>query len=227
MITESLYIPNAPVLPGLVFRHFQGESDYPQMAAVIDASKVADQIERTQSVAEIAHTYAHLTNCDPYQDMLIADLNGEVVGYARAWWWQEQNGPRLYGHLGFLKPAWRRKGIGRTMLHFLQNRMRVVAASHPEGASPEGELRRFFQGFAADTEAGAEALLKNDGYTAVRYFFQMVRPALDDIPDAPVPDGLEVRPVQPEHYRAIWEADVEAFRDHWGYAPPTEEDYQA
>jgi mycothiol synthase len=25
-----------------------------------------------------------------------------------------------------------------------------------------------------------------------------------------------VRPVRPEHLRAIWEADVEAFRDHWG-----------
>jgi len=33
--------------------------------------------------------------------------------------------------------------------------------------------------------------------------------------------------VLPEHYRAIWDADTEAFRDHWGFVEPGEEDYQA
>jgi len=32
--------------------------------------------------------------------------------------------------------------------------------------------------------------------------------------------------VLPEHYRAIWDADTEAFRDHWGFIEPSEEDYQ-
>jgi ribosomal protein S18 acetylase RimI-like enzyme len=39
--------------------------------------------------------------------------------------------------------------------------------------------------------------------------------------------GIEVRQVRPEDYRAIWEADAEAFRDHWGYQTPTEDDYKA
>lgn len=34
-----------------------------------------------------------------------------------------------------------------------------------------------------------------------------------------MPDGLEVRPVLPEHHWAIWEAEVEAFMDHWGFSP--------
>ena len=42
-----------------------------------------------------------------------------------------------------------------------------------------------------------------------------------------MPEGVEVRPVKPEHYRTIWESDVEAFRDHWGYFIPTEENYQS
>jgi ribosomal protein S18 acetylase RimI-like enzyme len=54
----------------------------------------------------------------------------------------------------------------------------------------------------------------------------MVRPNLDDIPAAPMPPGLEVRPVQTEHLRAIWDADLEAFRDHWGEEVHTEGDYQ-
>lgn len=39
------------------------------------------------------------------------------------------------------------------------------------------------------------------------------------------PAGLEIRAVQPEHLRAIWDAEVEAFRDHWGETEPTPEAY--
>ena len=42
---------------------------------------------------------------------------------------------------------------------------------------------------------------------------------------SPLPDGLEVRPVLPEHHRAIWNADEEAFRDHWDHAVVTEDDF--
>jgi ribosomal protein S18 acetylase RimI-like enzyme len=31
--------------------------------------------------------------------------------------------------------------------------------------------------------------------------------------EAPLPEGVEIRPVEDEHLRAIWEADAEAFRD--------------
>jgi GNAT superfamily N-acetyltransferase len=210
-----------PTVPGLIFRHFRGEQDYPAMAAVINASKVVDGIERTSSAQEMAHTYAHLSNCDPRTDMIVAEVNGEVVGYGRGWWQQEPNGPRIYGHVGFLKPAWRRRGIGGAMLQFLQRRLREIAATQPDA------VPRFFNTYVADTETGTEALLQRDGYTAVRHSYDMARPTLDDLPDAPMPAGLEVRPVLPEHYRAIWDADNEAFQDHWGYSPPTEADYQA
>ena len=46
------------------------------------------------------------------------------------------------------------------------------------------------------------------------------------LPDAPMPEGLEVRPVEADQIRAIWDAKEEARRDHWGYQPATEQDYQ-
>jgi ribosomal protein S18 acetylase RimI-like enzyme len=64
------------------------------------------------------------------------------------------------------------------------------------------------------------------GYTPVTYDAVMVRPDLENIPDAPLPEGLGVRPAQPEQMRQIWEAEVEAFRDHWNYFAPTEEQYE-
>ena len=48
----------------------------------------------------------------------------------------------------------------------------------------------------------------------------MVRPTLDDLPDAALPEGLEIRDVRPEHMEAIYEAESEAFREHWGQPAP-------
>ena len=71
-------------------------------------------------------------------------------------------------------------------------------------------------------EKSAIALLESAGYSPIRYEFEMKRDLSEPFPEAPMPAGLEVRPVKDEHLRAIWEADNEAFRDHWGYVPGTE-----
>ena len=220
LTTDTMFQPGAPAVPGLIFRGFQGESDYPLMAAVIEASKVADQIERVTTAEDVARNYSHMTNSDPYKDMIFAEVHGEVVGYGRCEWHQNTAGERLYFHLGFVKPAWRRKGIGRGMLGAMQRRLCEIAATQP------GDGPRFFEAFAADTEAATEALLRCAEYSPVRHFYQMVRPLSEAVSVSPLPPGLEVRPASPEHRRAIWEADQEAFRDHWGYVPGTEVDYQ-
>jgi ribosomal protein S18 acetylase RimI-like enzyme len=54
----------------------------------------------------------------------------------------------------------------------------------------------------------------------------MLRPDLENLPDYPLPDGIEERQVKPEHMRQIWDAVVEAFKDHWGETEHTEEDYE-
>jgi ribosomal protein S18 acetylase RimI-like enzyme len=74
---------------------------------------------------------------------------------------------------------------------------------------------------------GLKNLLKDEAYEPVRYAFHMETPDLDHIPDAPMPPRLEIRPAEPEHYRAIWEANVEAFRDHWGATETEEEDFES
>jgi ribosomal protein S18 acetylase RimI-like enzyme len=85
---------------------------------------------------------------------------------------------------------------------------------------------RRLDSWATETQAGAIALLESEGYTAVRWSFEMLRPTLDDIVEFPLPEGLEVRPVRPEDHRAIWAADIEAFRDHWGGMDASEEAFQ-
>ncbi len=213
-------LPEAPDIPGLTFRRFRGEDDYPLMLAVIDGSKEADGIERSDTLEDIANNYAHLTNCDPYQDLLFAEVDGEPIAYSRVFWFQEEDGPRVYTAFGFLLPDWRRMGIGGAMLRCNEARLREIAQEHPP------ETPKFYQAWASDTEKNATALYESNGYAPVRFQFDMTRPIGAPIPEAHLPEGLEVRPVEPEHLRQIWEADMEAFRDHWGFSEPTEEDYQ-
>jgi hypothetical protein len=56
--------------------------------------------------------------------------------------------------------------------------------------------------------------------------FEMTRPLEGDIPDAPLPEGLEVRAVTPDRYRQICDADIDAFRESWGFAVPSPDDYE-
>ncbi len=217
---DTIHVSDAPTIPELTFRHFRGESDFPNMLAVFDTCKIIDQIEWAMSVEHLARLYAHLTNCDAYQDMLFGEVEGRVISYTRVWWMKEDGGNRLYAHFGHVLPEWRRKGIGRAMLRWNEARLHEIAAGHPHNAP------RLFQAEVSDGESAKEALLSSEGYTPVRHGYHMVRSLAEPIVLTPLPPGLEVRPVPPQRYRTLWEADQEAFRDHWGFVPGTEADYR-
>jgi mycothiol synthase len=211
-VKDRVSIPDAPSIMGLIFRGFRGKEDYPAMVGVIEGSKEADQIEQTQSVEDIARSYDHLFNCDPYNDMVFVEYDDQVIGYSRVWWQRELDDIWRYEHLAFLLPEWRGKGIRRAMVRHNERRLREIAAGHR--AAQAGQ--QLFEAWAADTEVHWASLLTDEGYQPVRYGFEMVRPDVNDIPDLPLPEGLEVRPVLPEHHWVIWRAAEEAFRDHWG-----------
>ncbi len=227
ILDDVIFLPYAPLVPGLSFRHFRPPDDFQHMARIIRDAARLDGTERADTAEEIAYNYAHLTNCDPATDLILVEVasgNGrppEVVAYSRVTWRQETSGERLYGFFGRVAPAWRHRGIGGAILRWAENRLRQIAITHPP------EVPKSFWCYTEQDEVGLAAMLEKAGYSPARYFTQMSRPDLEDLPDFPLPAGLELRPVLPEHYRLIWEADVEAFRDHWGFIEPTEQEYQA
>jgi GNAT superfamily N-acetyltransferase len=215
-----IVVAGAPAIPGLTFRRFRGEADYPIMVAILDACNAADRLDYINSVEEVASVFAHLTNCDPERDMLFAQVDGETVAFSRVWWVEESTGERLYKSLGFVHPNWRRRGLGAAMLRYNERQLRDIARGHP------AEISKRFRLWATDTEEGALALFSLAGYRPVRHYIMMTRPIDLALPDTPLPLGLEVRPVAPGHLRAIWEAMWEARRDHWGYVEPDDQDYE-
>jgi len=209
-----------PELDGLTFRLFRGEADYACIAEIQNASEAADQIEETITVEEVANDFAHLENCDPFKDFIFTEANAETVGFAKVQWRETTEGERVYWQWGYVLPAWRRRSIGRAMLHYTEARARWHVGARPFSGPT------FLRGYVEDTALGKLALFEGEGYQPRRYMFFMQRKDLPDLPDAPLPPGFEFRPARRDGMRAMWETKEEAFRDHWGYKPKSDADYQ-
>jgi mycothiol synthase len=220
-VLTQLNMPELAV-PEISFRLFRGDADFPGMVATINAAKLADQVERADTVEDVRKNYQYLKNSDPHRDVLIAVSGQEIIAYSRVdWYLDERLGYRIYRLFGFIRPEWRHKGIGRAMLRYNEAALRNTAAGHLHA------MPAYFESFGYDTEKENDTLLKSEGYAIIRNSYQMVRPDLENIPDLALPEGLEVRLIRPEDYRTVWLATQEAFRDHWGYTQGTEEDYQS
>jgi mycothiol synthase len=209
-VERPISVPDAPKIPALSFRSFRGEPDYPHMLAVTQASKHEDQDEWSQTLDDLARTYRHLVNCDPFTDMIFAEVHEKVIGYGRVWWNKEHTGAHVYTAFAHLVPDWRGKGIRRVMLRFLEDRHREMAVGHP------AHCEKVHQAWASEHEADWNHILQSHGYEPVRWEHEMVRDLSDPMADQPLPNGLEVRPAREEHVEKIWSAANEAFRDHWG-----------
>jgi len=212
-------MPQLPNVPGVVFRPFRGASDYPHFARLITACASGEGDDRVETAEGIASGYDHLERCEPERDLLVAEVDGRPIGYGRVWWDQEVDGPRCYEQVCFLDPAYGSRGIGSALFEWNEKRLREIAAEHN---APD----KMLEVWANDRNTVATALFRGAGFEPITYSAEMVRPSVEDLPDHPLPNGVEIRPVREEDMRAIWEADVEAFRDHWGYVEPTEASYE-
>jgi mycothiol synthase len=208
-----------PTLAGLRLRHFRGPDDFPGMAAANMAMRVACRAEESVTVETLANQYAHLSNSDLDRDLAIVELDGRVVGYVRVEWSDQNDGSRSYDNICFLDPAVRGRGIGTAMLRWSETRRREIASDHA------ADKPRWMGSETLDADDGAKRLLVAYGYRPVRTFYNMVRPTLDGVPEAVVPEGFEIRAVGLADMRAVWEADLKAFRDHWGAFDDSEEGF--
>jgi GNAT superfamily N-acetyltransferase len=124
--------------------------------------------------------------------------------------WSEE--PFTTIHLdNYVDPDWVGQGIGTFLLDRSEARAAEVAAAAPTG-------RRVVVRHSA--WVGAERshrLLASRGYRPIRYFRSLEVTLADAPPPAEWPSGITVRALQPhEDLRAVYDAETEAFADHWG-----------
>jgi ribosomal protein S18 acetylase RimI-like enzyme len=166
-------------------------------------------------------SYANLQDCDPLNDIAIVQHATEVVGYCRASWEDLDSGvrdcivfmPTLPDHL--------HRSLFAALVDAQEQHMQPWAAT-------VGKAR--FRAYATHPGPGEPPVeeaewLESLGYAAAEWGASLVRPHLDDIPDRPLPDGVEVRAVTADQIRPILEAHWEAFRGEWDFREPTEADF--
>lgn len=211
-------------IPGLTFRRYNGEEDLPAFVEISNAANQADEIDEVSTLENLQQIFRHLRNCDPAKDMIIAEVDENMIGFGRVWWGDVKepgdNNYHSYMHFSILHPDWRGKGINIAMYDWLENRAIEISKDHP------AEARKFLNTWFSGKQIKMIAQFKERGFEPERYFYEMTSDLSKPFSDAPMPDGLETRPVEESHYRKIWEALDEAFRDHWGHIDGTEEDYQ-
>lgn len=195
----------------LRLRPYGGEPDLADIVRILNAESVADGISERQTVDGLAAEFSHPSDSfDPVRDVTIAELEGRPVAVARREWVDTTDGQREYRLDGAVDPAWRRRGIGTALLRHNEEQVRELAAAQVT------EKPRILGSWSGDSQAGDAALLRAAGFEPARWFFEMLRPTLDDIRAVALPEGLQLRPITRDLAKQVWDADVEAFEDHWG-----------
>jgi GNAT superfamily N-acetyltransferase len=218
-MTSDLDVPDAARgVPGLSFRRFRGEEDLRAMVDVYDAVYEEDGLDYVLTVDRLRTEYENLPNFDPREDVVLAEVNGEVVGYCQIRWFQEVDGPLATPHRERVRPDWRGRGITRALLEVNTSRAGEMASAHAEGPWRMGTI-------TADTEVHRTRLLEESGYHKERWYLEMLRDLREPIAVVPLPEGIEVRATQPEERRGVFEAMWEAFRGSFAFREMDEKDW--
>ncbi len=214
--TRWIEIAGGPPIPGLRVRRWRDAADYPRLAALIGAANEFDHIPWLPTAEHLQIEIEGEDGIDAASDIVIAEVDGETVAEAQVWR-VTREGTTMFDVGGHVLPAFRRRGLGSALLAENIRRASERAAAEPPGVPVQ------LGSFAEDEEIGHRAILGAAGFEVVRHFFLMRVPSLSDVPEAPLPDGIEVRQVTPDQHRAIFDAEAEAFRDHWGHREQTDD----
>lgn len=209
-----------PHIDGLMLRSYRS-GDATALSEHLNRCFEADGVPWRTDPAEMENWLSVANEkFDATRDTFLAEVGGVLVATADAEWIDTTDGLREFRLGAEVDPAWRRRGIGTWLQRVLEAHARELSATYPSDRPVA------LGAWAAEVEREKAALLKRFGFEPARYFFDMVRPTLDEIEEPVLPDGLELRPLGSDQLRQLWHADIEAFLDHWGGFDGSDENFE-
>jgi len=202
-------------------RAFEPGRDFPAVAQLIGEVNANAGADWFPGVAELTVEWSRARTFDPLRDIAIAEADGQMIGAVRVAW-REREGVVVHRVDVWVHPDRTQQGLGRRLLDWGESRARASAA---DGSGGRTDLPHALGSMIDQANAAAVAFAERAGYRPIRYHYEMRRDLADPIPDVPIPAGLELRAVVPADYRKVWQADEEAFRDHWDAAVVSEDDF--
>ncbi len=142
---------------------------------------------------------------DPAMDFRIALEGGRIVGWCDVW---DQN--KAHDRLFLdVRAHPREQATYEALLAWGTERAEVLAGDGPAVVRAWGDAHD--EAFAA--EVGRR------GFRPIRHFFRM-EIDLEEEPPAPEwPEGISVRTFRPDDAQPVYDANADAFADHWDFVP--------
>ena len=203
-------------------RAFDPSRDWPAAAALISTAHLHDSVDWVPTAEVLEHDWMTTPGFDPATDAVVIDDGAALAGLASVD--RRERDGRLISHMAgiWVRPDRRRQGLGTALLEWVEARSRIAGSAMTDRL----DWPHVIGGWGDLHVPGHAELAARHGYRPYRHGFEMLRAVADPLGEHPLPAGLEVRPVEPSQHRAIWAADIEAFRDHLEPATRTEEDFQ-
>jgi ribosomal protein S18 acetylase RimI-like enzyme len=132
-----------------------------------------------------------------------------------------QEHARLYSN-GDVLPEYRRHGIGTHLLRLNEQR----AQEHVTQAAPD--VRVAILSWVDSKDDATMQLLEKHGFRRIRSSWRMNIQLNTVPPEAVWAEGITLQTLasDPSLFRAVFEADEEAFQDHWGHMPMKFEEWR-
>jgi mycothiol synthase len=149
---------------------------------------------------------------------LVQSNDGHIVGFEE---FNNQHEHAILQTDGYVHPGFKGRGIGTALLRTVEQRARdEIKLAKPD-------VRVSLRSTTDTHDLVGLELYRNEGYQPLRYHWRM-EIVLNEPPAEPkFPEGIELRPfVKGRHDVAVWQAQNEAFRDHWGSHEVALEDWR-
>jgi len=220
MLTQTLQHKILIAAPaGYIWRPHRRE-DAPALYQMLLAADRADDRQSNMTLEDMQRQFDDPWS-NPETDSLLAfTASGQVAAMGRVFV-NPKPEAEYRAHLwGQVHPEHRGRGLGEAVLTWTEARGRQRLEEVPT------DLPSLLRTNCQDNVRDSIALFEQHGFRPVRFAYRMRRDLSRPIPDAPMPEGLTLRPYSREFDRSMLEALNESFRDHWGFELASEEDWQ-
>ena len=189
--------------------------------AALDCVRAAGAVDHPQFVTtreELEQDFGHSYVSLEHDSLLALDAAGQVLAYGLTVLSPSQDTLVRSFLDGAVRPSARGRGIGRELLAWQE------ARALQQFATSKRTLPGWMVLWSDARATSTVRLAERAGFRIARYFLELRRELSEPIPPRLL-EGFEIVPFDATLTEAVRLARNDAFRDHWGSQPTTEEDW--
>jgi ribosomal protein S18 acetylase RimI-like enzyme len=193
--------------------------DIARMCELLRRAEVHDGVPRLTETDDLREVMG-ANNVALPTDARLACVDGQLAGYVYTYYLPSDRRLERCYIFGTVDPAWRERGVGRTMLRW------GIERATAQLRSSANDLPKYIRVDGYDSVESAHRLFARMGFTRVRWFDELLRP-LDTVPDRQHVEGIEIVPWPAGRDEEARQMKNLAFDDHWGSTPTSAENWQS